>query len=306
MRKSTLVLLTLLWVLPAICRAQTGGNIGFSQGGVKARAVERERSRRILSDHEKPPSGTTTFVEADVLMNVKANEFVAVFGISQEAETVVECSRKMEAVVKEFTDDLKALGVVDSDLYLDFVTQTKVYGFEITGEIAKEKHVGFELKKNLCIHYKERDFLDRLTIAASRSKIFDLVKVDYIVSDLDAVQNRLFEEAAKVIKKKSGRYEKLLGVKLMPPAQVFAEKYGTHYPTQMYDSYTAAETEQIAVPFDRNRHLIQSLRKGRTFYFNGLDSDGFDEVINPVIIEPVVQFTLHLKMKYEVEQIKAK
>ena len=29
-------------------------------------------------------------------------------------------------------------------------------------------------------------------------------------------------------------------------------------------------------------------------------------MINPVIIEPVVQFTLYLKVKYEVEQIKAK
>ena len=40
--------------------------------------------------------------------------------------------------------------------------------------------------------------------------------------------------------------------------------------------------------------------------FNGLSGDGFDQVINPVVLEPVVQFTLHLKVKYEVEQIKAK
>jgi hypothetical protein len=39
-------------------------------------------------------------------MNVKADEFIAVFGISQEGETVAECSQKMEAVVKEFTDAL--------------------------------------------------------------------------------------------------------------------------------------------------------------------------------------------------------
>ena len=40
--------------------------------------------------------------------------------------------------------------------------------------------------------------------------------------------------------------------------------------------------------------------------FNGLDGDGFDQVINPVVIEPVVQFTLYLKVKYEVEQMKSK
>ena len=42
--------------------------------------------------------------------------------------------------------------------------------------------------------------------------------------------------------------------------------------------------------------------KTRTFFFNGLDADGFDDVINPVVIEPVVQFTLYLKVKYEVER----
>ena len=46
---------------------------------------------------------------------------------------------------------------------------------------------------------------------------------------------------------------------------------------------------------------VQSLRKSRTFYFNPLTADGFDRVIDPVILEPVVQFTLYLKLKYEID-----
>lgn len=64
--------------------------------------------------------------------------------------------------------------------------------------------------------------LDKLTVLASQSKIFDLIKVDYIVGDTAAVQNRLMEEAAKVIEQKGARYQRLLGVKLRPPAQVYA------------------------------------------------------------------------------------
>ncbi|CAN5768289.1 hypothetical protein BH23PLA1_BH23PLA1_29450 [soil metagenome] len=56
----------------------------------------------------------------------------------------------------------------------------------------------------------------------------------------------------------------------------------------------------------RQRYTIQNARKSRTFFFNALDADGFDDVIDPVIVEPVVQFTLYLKVKYEVEQIKAR
>lgn len=301
----TFVLALLLFV-PGVCRAQVSGNLGYSETGVKARAEKRERGKQSLPEPERPPSGTSTFVDADVLMNVKADEFIAVFGISQEGETVAECSQKMESVVREFTDALKAMKIAEDDLFLDFVTQTKIYGFEVTGDIAKEKLVGFELKKNLSIHYRDRSLIDQLVVTAARSKIYDLIKVDYIVKDVNLVQEKLMEEAAKVIQQKVARYDRLLGIKLLPPAQIYAEIPAVYYPTGMYDSYTAAESESVQSNSLRQKYTVQLARKGRTFVFNGLDGDGFDQVINPVVIEPVVQFTLHLKVKYEVEQTKAK
>ena len=47
--------------------------------------------------------------------------------------------------------------------------------------------------------------------------------------------------------------------------------------------------------------MVQHLRKGLTFFFSALTADGFDTVLNPVVIEPVVQFTLYLKVKYDIE-----
>ena len=67
----------------------------------------------------------------------------------------------------------------------------------------------------------------------------------------------------------------------------------------------AFESEHVSVPVEPARNDDPDRRKSRTFFFNGLDADGFDAVINPVVIEPVVQFTLYLKVKYEVKQIKA-
>ena len=114
------------------------------------------------------------------------------------------------------------------------------------------------------------------------------------------------EEASRVIKHKASRYEKLLDIKLQPPGQVYAERHAMYSPTAMYDSYTAFETEQVGAPLNRERLTTQTARKSRTFYFNGLDASGFDVVINPVVIEPVVQFTLYLKLKYEVAPVKPK
>ncbi len=255
---------------------QVGGNVGFAQGGGMTSVQQVERAKRVLTAQELPPSGTSMFVEANVLMNVKADEYVAVFGISEEGESVAESGRKMAATVKAFSDDLKALGLGGDDVFVDFIAQSKIYGFEVAGNLAREKLVGFELKKNVSIHYRDRDLLDKIVVAAARSQVYDLIKVDYVLKDVNALQDKLMEEAAKIIKQKSARYEKLLGIKLQPPAQVFAERPAIHYPTRSYQSYTAQESEEVHAGFDRQRTVVQSARKSRTFFFNGLDGDGFD------------------------------
>ncbi len=289
-----------------VCYAQASGNIGYSQSSGKAKAKQNERNKRALAQGEAPPTGTSMFIEASVLMNLKADEYVAVFGVLQECGAVPECNQKMNATINQFAGELKKLGIGSEDIFVDFATQNKIYGFQIAGNIAKEKLVGFELKKNISVHYKDKLLLDKLIIAASEAKIFDLIKVDYVVTNTSGVQTRLMEEAARVIKQKAAEYEKLLGIKLLPPAQVYAAKPSIYYPTEMYDSYTAYESEEISDNTDRQKYIVQGARKSRTFFFNALDADGFDQVINPVVIEPVVQFTLYLKVKYEIEQIKNK
>jgi hypothetical protein len=162
--------------------------------------------------------------------------------------------------------------------------------------VAKEVLSGFELKKNVSIHYRDKALLDQLVLAAAQVKIYDLVKVDYVVKEPGPIQTRLIGLAAGIIKRKATEYDQLLGIKLTSPPQVWVNKASVYFPSEMYDGYTAYESEQVSQP--RNE-IIQNLRKTHTFYFNPLNADGFDTVINPVIIEPVVQYTLYLKLKYE-------
>jgi uncharacterized protein YggE len=306
MKRASLLVSMILLTGSGICRGQVGGNSAYAQIGGKARAEQEEQNKRKLGDREVPPTGTSMFVEASVLMNVKADEYIAVFGVVEEGESVAECGRKMDATIREFTETLKPMGVSGDGRFVDFVAQNRIYAFEVTNDIAREKLVGFELKKNVAIHYKDRDLLDKLVVAAAKSKIYDLIKVDYIVKDRKKIQARLMEEAARVIKEKSARYESLLGIKLQPPGQVYAERSSIHYPTAMYDAYNAFEAEAMSGAPRRQNDTVQGARKSRTFYYNGLDGDGFDDVINPVVVEPAVQFTLYLKVKYDVEPIKAK
>lgn len=306
MSRPVVLCLTILVVGPGLCFGQASGNIAYSQGAGKAKAEQNERNKRVLTEYELPPTSTSTFVEANVLMNVKADEYVAVFGISQEGDTPADCRQQMDDTIQKFIEELEELEIDLDALFIDFVAQNRIYGYEIKGDIAQEQLVGFELKKNVMIPFQDYKLLDEIVLAAARVEVFDLIKVDYVVKDISGVQDRLMEEAARIIKQKAARYEKLLDIKLQPPAQVFAERSATYYPSELYDSYTAFESEGMGSNHLRQKYTIQTARKSQTFFFNGLDADGFDHVIQPVIVEPVVQCTLYLKVKYEVEQSKAR
>ena len=300
----TLFVLLALCAVPAAALAQASGNVGYSQGGGQNRAEAAERARRAVSKDDAPPTATSVFVDASVLMNVRADEHIAVFAVQQECAAVPECGQKTDATIAAFLKSLQPLGVGPADTFVDFAAQNKIYGFQVTGTLAKEELVGFELKKNIAVRFRDHALLDKLILAAARANIFDLVKVDYVVRDTAAAQERLMAEAAGVVRRKAARYEKLFNVKLAGAPQVYAERPGIHYPTELYDSYTAYEAEGVDYNYDRNRHTVQRARKSRTFFFNPLTADGFDQVINPAPIEPVVQFTLYLKVKYELEPSK--
>lgn len=290
------------FALFAPSHAQVGGGSVYQNQSAKDRAEANERAKRNISKEDMPPNGTGYFVDASVMMNVVADQYVAVFGLSEEGTTLGDARQKINAKIAQFSGELKKLGVNDKSMFVDFVAQNRIYGYVVEGEFAKEQLVGFEIKSNLSVHYSSRTFLDKAIAFAAQAEIFDLVKVDYIVTNTAAVQNRLMDEAARVLRQKASNHQKLLGAKFKPSVQVYAEKYGSYYPTDMYDSYTAFEAEDVSSNYNRQKFIVQGARKNRTFYFNALDASSFDKVINPAVIEPVVQFTLYVKVKYELAQ----
>ena len=221
----------------------------------------------------------------------------AVFGISEEGKTLALAQTAMESAIREFTASLRQLKVAPADTFVDFVAQNRIYGYDTSKEnLAKEIVVGFEVKKNVSVRYKEHALLDKLTAAASKAGIFDLVKVDYVVKDLPAVRRRVMEEAAKVVKSKVDEQEALLGIKVGQPTQVMPSQLSVYYPVEMYDSYVAQESEET-YGYRQGMTVVRA-RKPRTFYYNPLAAKDFDVAINPSIIEPAVQFAIYVRVKY--------
>lgn len=238
------------------------------------------------------------FAEANVLMNVKPDAFLAVFAIVQEAPTSAESNNKVNASIAAFVRDLEGLGVKKADTFVDFITQNKIYDYATSGNVTTEKFSGFETKKNVHIRYRDREMLEKILTAAGKNSIYDLVKVDYVISDMSAVQTRLFDEAVRVIKQKEARYASSFGVRLSPTNFV-NEKYDAFFPGELYASYQAFESGTTYGGY--NDRVVQQ-RKTRTFFLDPLDASDFDAVINPAGIEPVVQFTLYLRMQYDLKK----
>jgi uncharacterized protein YggE len=235
------------------------------------------------------------FVEASVLMNVRPDAFVAVFGAVQEAPTSAESNSKLTAQISGFITDLEKLGIKRGDVFVDFINQNKVYDYTTNGNTVTEKFTGFETKKNIAVRYKDREMLERILSAATAASIFDLIEVKYVVSDLSGIHSRLYDEAVKVIKQKQASYSSSFGTTLMA-TNVANEKYDAFYPAELYANYQAFESGNTYG--DYNNRVVQQ-RKTRTFYYEPLDESDFDSVINQIGIEPMVQFTLYLKMQYD-------
>src|SRR5205085_3859838 len=55
------------------CHGQASGNVAYSQQGGRSRAEQNQRNKRVVAQPDAPPTATTMFVEASVLMNVTAD-----------------------------------------------------------------------------------------------------------------------------------------------------------------------------------------------------------------------------------------
>jgi len=277
-------------------KAQDSGNVVYSEAK-RAEANRKLARGSVAFGAISLPDNSGMIIPAHVQINIKADEYVAVFGVSQEGRTVQECSQKINTQIENFIGELKNIGA-NADAEVDHTTQTRTYDYQITGNVANEKATGFIVKKTVSFHFKEKGLMNTLMAVGAKSGVYDLIKVDYVVKDSAAVREKLFEESVRIIKEKAGRYDKLLGLRFRSQLQIVQENYNTIFPTEAYDSYTAFETGKVSESVFNARNRVKEARKNETFFFNAQDPGNFDYVINPVVTEPVVQFSLYLQIKY--------
>lgn len=280
--------------------AQEGGNRIYGNRGYYNQNHQPQTNTGNLTTN----SSRSYAVESSVLLNIKPDSFVVVFGLAQTGQTSQDSNDKINNIFAGFVKDLGKTGVAKDDVFVDFITQTRIYSYKTTtvGQTTNAIQVfaGFETKKTIAIRYKSRDSFEKIVSMAANNSIFDLIKVDYIISDFDAVRAKLFEEAAKVLKSKREKYTALTGVNLLPVG-LAVEKYDAFYPSERYQAYQAYESGSANRNYDTRGVTIEE-RKISTFYYQPIEGALYDKLLNPVGVEPVVQYTLYLRMDCDVEQ----
>lgn len=229
------------------------------------------------------------FLEATVLMNIKADEYVASFGVQGDGQTSLLSEQVVDKKIDALKSKLSSIGL--NETFTDFVNQVPFYEYDSSSKVATEKLKGYKTAKNILIRFKDRNALRQITNFANSVGIYDLIKIDFVVNDFSGIKTKMLGEAAKIIKSKEQTYT-TLGVNLKPVG-VVTEKFRTFSPDELYQDYTAYESGTA----QGYKKVVQKA-KASTAYYAGFDGKDFDLTINQSSLEPNVQAVMYLKVKY--------
>lgn len=266
---------------------QTYTNANFN---AQYRAIPRAAA--ILNDH-------TLEISINALLNQKADSYTAIFNIVQVGKTTEETNNLLNARLDALLASVKALGIPDADVYVDMVNFLPKYEYDVSKKIFSKKTYteipkGFELQKNIHIRYTDPLLLDRIVTAAARQDIYDIVKVDYFVKDPQARYAQLREAAFQYLNQIKKQYQSI-GSKLDSAYTVTAENAWVAYPLNRYESYKAYAAQRL----DEIENVkVYNADKTTSRFYNAVPANDYDIVINSEILEPAVQFSYNLVVRF--------
>ncbi|WP_291135403.1 SIMPL domain-containing protein [Flavobacterium sp. UBA7663] len=295
-KRRLIIALLLLNVLSV--SAQISGNQVYGKNNYNGNNYNQES---LPNNSKVSINDNVLSVSVKILLNKKADGFVMTFGLNEEDETVAGCSKKITARITGFIEKMKSLGVKKENVYIDFISQTKIYDFEVNGMNSEQIEKGFEIKKNIIVSTSNVNSLEKIIALASDFEIHDVIKVEYYNNETDAIHNSLFDEALVLAEAKKIRYMKAFGKRIIGTPTA-TEEFATVFPKTQYNTYQAFETAEIQTNYNnRSPYLKKIARKNKTFYYDGISSAGFDKVINPNQTEVGIQYVMTITMHYKID-----
>lgn len=284
MKKLFFTFLTLLF--SSFIMAQASGNINY----------QHQQSYNNNTIDINFPSNTDIIVSVKGLANIKADAYTAIFSITQTGKTTKEVDELMDQRITQSLNEIKLKKGVET--FVDMISFVPVYEYETEKKVFNRKTynevpAGFELKKNIHIKFADPAQLNEFISILSNYEIYDLVRVDYFSTELETVKKEMMTKAKLLVQEKVKNYQELLGETFTNAEKKITDDYIVSLPVEMYKSYEAYNSSSLNLKKAAN---INQLNKSITLYYQPVLDKNFDFVINPAVLEPVIQIQYQVKI----------
>ncbi|HNG89200.1 MAG TPA: SIMPL domain-containing protein, partial [Saprospiraceae bacterium] len=293
MKPTSLLFFCCLWAA-SVC-AQVQGNFQqqvYSNANFGAQIQGLPHAATIVE-------GNQVEVSVKALLNQKADSYTAIFNVVQVGKTADETNSLLNARLEALLASLKALGIPEEDIYVDMVNFLPKYEYDMSKKLFSRKTYteipkGFELQKNIHVRYTVPALLDRIVTAAARQEIYDIVKVDYNVKDPQKHYTQLRTATTQYFEQIRKNYLSI-GIRLDSAYTIASENTWVAYPVDRYQSYQAYASQRLD---ENDNSKVNYADKTISRFYNAVPSNDYDLVINPEILEPAVQYSYNLVVRF--------
>lgn len=239
------------------------------------------------------------------LLNTPADEYLVIFNLTQVATTAHEADILLNQRIFHFTQSLKSIGIEAPSLHTDMIYLIPLFEFEVQSKVFSKTYnevpKGFEMQKNLHIRFKDPVLLDKIVTLAAASEIYDLVSLEYFVENTDKYYDTLRKAAITQLAKNVEQY-KALGMNLSIEYHTVKEVKYAVYPETQYADFDSYVSQSIDAAKNKT---VTTMRKPSTVAYSKLDYSGFDIVMHPSFLVPVVQYVMMVQVTYTLKEPEA-
>ena len=242
---------------------------------------------------------SSIIIDLNALYNAKASSYTAIFNISQIGPTAEETHELVNERIDNVRNELLATGIKKEDIAVDVISFVPVYEIEVQKKLFSTKYnevpKGFELQQNIHIQFKKTQQFEKILAACAANEIYNLVKVDYFIENIRAVYKKLQTALVSLVKEEK-EYYKMLGFDLSDYNVVMADDKYCYFPKDFYRNYQAYNS--VSFEALKKKKGVTKAKKQTSYYYQPISTENYDIVMNPAILEPVVQVGMQIKLVY--------
>ncbi len=282
------------------------GSLNFLQAQVSGNA-NYNHQKTYLNSELKPEyrinSTDQIMISIRGIYNENDSRKIAYFSLTQHGKNIEEVNSGMDGRISEVQSKIKSMeeGI---GFHVDMISFVPKYAYETTKKLFSKRTynevpAGFELKKNLHISYSNAESLDEIISICAASEIYDLIKVEYISKNVEAIHDSLRTKAFEIYESVLGFHEKVSGADFSEKLKRMSDGFSNVFPKDRYKSYSAHASTNLE--WQRNT-VVNNTQKSVTQYYEPFPAINRDFVINPEILEPAIQTVYEMTV---IIQIKA-